>query len=284
MSLDPNAYQFLKKHLLDEIGYDIGAGKEYLVDARLTPMAMLHGCSSATALILKLRDNPSVALRQAVIDSMVTNESLFFRDDLPFQYLRNEALPRLVRARQGSRSLRIWSAACSTGQEPFSIAMTLREEAHRLQTQGWKIEILATDISTQALARARAGVFSGFEVQRGLPELTRNQYFEQLNPNSWRFRQELACPIRFEQHNLLNPPPVSGQFDLIFLRNVLIYFEPELKARALARMHQSLAPDGLLFLGAAECLLDPRTPFSKVEGVSSSIYRRKESSNAVSLN
>jgi chemotaxis protein methyltransferase CheR len=282
MSLDPAAYAFLKKYLLEGIGYDMGSGKEYLVEARLTPIAALHGCKDATSLIQKLQSQPSASLRQVIIDSMVTNESLFFRDDVPFQYLRNEALPRLVKARSASRTLRIWSAACSTGQEPFSIAIILREEAAKLGIVGWKIELLASDISTNALNRAKAGVFSNFEVQRGLPDATRTTYFEQVQ-QGWRFRQELVTPVRFQQHNLLDPPPPMGPFDLIFLRNVLIYFEPDLKARALARMAQALAPDGSLFLGAAECILDPNAPLARIEGAGSSIYRRKEMSHAAQL-
>ncbi|MFN7684722.1 MAG: CheR family methyltransferase [Oligoflexia bacterium] len=282
MSLDPNAYGFLKKYLLDGIGYDMGAGKEYLVEARLTPIAPLHGCTDASSLIQKLQSQPTAALRQAIIDSMVTNESLFFRDDVPFQYLRNDALPRLVRARAATRTLRIWSAACSTGQEPYSIAIILREEAARLGITGWKIELLASDISTNALNKAKAGIFSNFEVQRGLPEATRNTYFEQIQ-QGWRFKQELVTPVRFQQHNLLDPPPPMGPFDLIFLRNVLIYFEPDLKSRALGRMAQALAPDGCLFLGAAECILDSTIPLVRIEGVGSSIYRRKETTHAAQL-
>jgi chemotaxis protein methyltransferase CheR len=282
MALDPGAYQFLTKYLLEQIGYEMGAGKEYLVEARLGPIAPLHGCAGANEMIFRLRDKPDPQIRQTIIDSMVTNESLFFRDDLPFQYLRNHALPELVRARAGTRTLKIWSAACSTGQEPYSIAMTLKEESVRLGLAGWRIDILGTDISTAALNRARAGVFSNFEIQRGLPEATRGQYFEQ-DPKGWRFKRELTYPVRFEQANLLDNPPQPGFFDLIFLRNVLIYFEAELKAKVLQRMHQALAPDGFLFLGAAECLLDPRTPFSRVEGVTSSIYRRKESKSALNV-
>jgi chemotaxis protein methyltransferase CheR len=213
---------------------------------------------------------------------MVTNESLFFRDDVPFQYLRNEALPRLVRARSASRTLRIWSAACSTGQEPFSIAIILREEAARLGLTGWNIDLLASDISTNALSKAKAGIFSNFEIQRGLPEATRNSYFEQVQ-QGWRFRQEAVIPIRFIQHNLLDRPPAPGQFDLIFLRNVLIYFEPALKMQVLSRLSQSLAPDGCLFLGAAECILDPSSPISRIEGAGSSIYRKKEKPHVAQL-
>jgi chemotaxis protein methyltransferase CheR len=278
MSLDPSAYESLKRSLLEWIGYDMGAGKEYLVEARLTPIAPIHGCADANALIRKLQSQPTAGLKQAVVDSMVTNESLFFRDDVPFQYLRNTILPRLARARSGTRTLRIWSAACSTGQEPYSIAIILREEASKLGITGWKIELLASDISSNALNKAKAGVFSNFEVQRGLPEATRNTYFESL-PQGWRFKQELVTPVRFIQHNLLDPPPQLGHFDLIFLRNVLIYFEPELKTKALTRMSQALAPDGCLFLGAAECILDSNIPLSRIEGAGSSIYRRKENTH-----
>lgn len=245
----PADYQMLARLLRQHSGLALSEGKEYLVESRLTPLAAAHGLPNLAALLARLRTQPDAALLRQVSEAMATHESLFFRDGTPFQLLRDEVLPALLKARRAQRRLRLWSAGTSTGQEAYSLAMTVAESWPLLS--GWQVEILATDYSEAAIARARRGVYNHFEVQRGLSLQHRAQYFTPAD-GAWRVRDELRAMIDFRTGNLLEPFGALGSFDVVFCRNVLIYFDVATKADVLDRLSRVLAPDGFLFLGSTE--------------------------------
>jgi chemotaxis protein methyltransferase CheR len=252
-------FLFAQQFILQKTGIVISNDKRYLIETRLDPVARQLGLGSLVALIAKLRLREPLAERLC-IDALTTNETLFFRDKQPFDVLREAILPKLVAARRGTGLLRIWSAACSTGQEAYSIAMML--EDLRAQVGGLKVEILATDISEKVLEQARAGVFSQFEVQRGLPVKHLLQYFHQEGTR-WRIDPALARNITFRAGNLLQPFNMLGRFDLILCRNVMIYFSEATKKDVLRRLTEALSPDGSLLLGGAETVLGLSTALAQ---------------------
>ena len=245
-------FGYLRAFLKQRSGLDLGVGKRYLAESRLRPVCGDFGLATLSDLVRRLRSRESGNLAQAVVDAMATNETLFFRDRLPFEGLREAVLPRLVAARAATRRLRIWSAACSTGQEPYSIAMILADMAPRLK--GWRVELLATDISTSAIARARAGMFSQFEIQRGLPIRSLLGHFTK-GAAGWQISADLRRQIDFRVHNLLEGPPEPAAYDIILCRNLLIYLDLPTKIRTISRLSGCLAGDGALCLGAAETSL-----------------------------
>jgi chemotaxis protein methyltransferase CheR len=210
-------------------------------------------------LIARLRLNPPPALVNEVVESMTTNESMFFRDSKPFEQLTQLVLPALKAA--GKTTIRIWSAACSTGQEPYSIAITLKEEASKYP--GLKAEIYATDLAEKVLERARSGVYSQFEVQRGLPITLLMKYFAQVAGNQWQVNEAIRSMVTYAPANLLTSYAALGRFDIIFCRNVLIYFDEKTKSDALERMAGILNPPGYLFLGGAESTLGLTKKFTQ---------------------
>jgi chemotaxis protein methyltransferase CheR len=231
----------------------IEAGKEYLVDARLGPIAKAHGLPSVDALVDKLRRDERGPLAQEVIEALTTNETSFYRDIHPFEVLRTTVLPTLIRARAATRSLRIWCAAASTGQEPYSIAMTIRDHFPELAT--WNVQIIATDINATVLARARSGIFRQLEVNRGLPAAMLVKHFEK-NGIDWQIKPNLRQMISFQELNLLERWPLFAQQDVVFIRNVLIYFDIPTKRELLRRVRENLRDDGYLFLGGAETTMN----------------------------
>jgi chemotaxis protein methyltransferase CheR len=241
--------QTLTALLKERSGLALTGDKQYLFESRLSPVARSHGFKSLAELVGALRRTPPPALVRAVVEAMATHESLFFRDVKPFDELRNFVIPKLVEARQGTKTLRFWSAACSTGQEPYSLAMLLQDETQRLA--GWRTSITATDLSHQAIQRASAGRFSHFEVQRGLPAKYLVKHFKR-NGDDWEIAQPLRDMIAWKVFNLLDDPTLLGSFDVIFCRNVLIYFDQPTKAKVLERLTKVLAKDGYLMLGSAE--------------------------------
>ena len=248
----------------------IDPNKDYLVEARLVPHAKREGLGSLTGLVAKLRsEGPTSPLLRRVIDAMTTNETLFFRDVHPFEALRVKLLPELL-ARRTTRELRIWSAACSSGQEPYTIAMLLRESFPQLAT--WKVEILATDLSPTMVAKARAGVYGKIEINRGLPLPLLTKYFEQEGPD-YRISDELRSMVTFREQNLATQWPAMGPFDLVFLRNVLIYFDVETKKSILSRTLRLMRPDGYLLLGAAETTLNLEDRFERLPLDRAGCYR-----------
>lgn len=245
-------FAMLAKLVRDRSGLILTRDKEYLLDARLLPVVRKHGLSSLEALCAMLRQKAVASIERDIVEAMTTNESFFFRDTTPFKLFREMVLPELLAARQSSKQLRIWCAACSSGQEPYSLAMILEEERARLA--GWRVEIVGTDLSAEMVERSKAGSYSHFEVQRGLPVQYLTKYFRKSG-DRWEILPELRAKVSFRTFNLLDDFAALGRFDVIFCRNVLIYFDAPTKGRVLGRMSSQLAPDGALFLGGAETVL-----------------------------
>ena len=246
----------------------LDASKEYLVASRLLPLARRAGAADVPAYVARMR-TASPAARWELVEAMTTNETSWFRDVEPFTYLRTSLLPALAAARSSTRSLRIWSAACSTGQEPYTIAMLLADAP---ELRGFRTEVLATDVDRTALARARAGTYSRMEVGRGLPADVLARHLEQTG-GQWRVREAVRSAVRFSELNLARPFPDRGRFDVVFCRNVLIYFDTATKQQVLERLHAVLAPDGVLVLGAAETTLGVSTSWARVDGSRAALYR-----------
>jgi chemotaxis protein methyltransferase CheR len=218
----------------------------------LLPVALRAGLDGLSALVQRLRFGRDEPLTVEVVEAMATNESFFFRDKLPFEHFRNTIMPALMAARMVERRIRIWCAAASTGQEPYSLAVSLKEMGDAIA--GWHIDIVATDFSSQVLEKAKAGIFSQFEVQRGLPIALLIKYFDRVG-DTWQINPDLRAMVHFRPFNLLHELTYLGRFDLVFCRNVLIYFDHETKSRVLDRIARVTAPDGYLVLGAAETVV-----------------------------
>jgi len=249
--MTPADYQFLQKFLKDRSGLDLYADKQYLIDSRLSPIVRKTGLAGLGDLVQAVRAGDETIAKQ-VVEAMTTNETFFFRDKVPFDHFREAILPALLRARAGRRTLRIWSAACSTGQEPYSIAMCLKEAGAVLD--GWRVEIVATDLAQVVLERSKAGIFSQFEVQRGLPIQMLVKYFRQVG-DMWQINADIRSMVQFKQQNLLHDISRLGTFDVVFCRNVLIYFDLDTKALVFRQLAKAIAEDGFLVLGAAETVV-----------------------------
>ena len=249
--MTPLDYEYLRKLLKERSGLDLSADKQYLVESRLMPLARRSSLPGIPELVLKMKGGAE-PLTAEVVEAMTTNETFFFRDKIPFDHLRQTILPALLQARASRGSLRIWCAASSTGQEPYSIAMCLKEAGAMLA--GWRTEIVATDLSLAVLEKSRAGIFSQFEVQRGLPIQMLVKYFTQ-NGELWQLNAEIRSMVQHRQLNLLQDFSHLGTFDVIFCRNVLIYFDQDAKANIFDRLSKMLEPDGVLALGAAESVV-----------------------------
>jgi chemotaxis protein methyltransferase CheR len=256
----PFDYEYLRKFLKERSGLDLSADKTYLVESRLLPLARKAGLAAIPDLVQKIK-NGDTKLATNVVEAMTTNETFFFRDKIPFDHLRDTILPGLIQARAARKSLRIWSAASSTGQEPYSIAMCLKEKGASLA--GWRIEIVATDLSQEVLEKSKAGVYSQFEVQRGLPIQLLVKYFTQSG-DIWQLNADVRSMVQFRQLNLLQDFSHLGTFDVIFCRNVLIYFDQDTKAVIFDRLAKSLEADGTLLLGAAESVVGITDAFRPV--------------------
>ena len=259
-------YEFLRKLLKERSGLDLSPDKQYLVESRLIPLARRTGLSGISELVQKMKGG-AAALITEVVEAMTTNETFFFRDKVPFDHLRDTIMPEILRARAARKSIRIWCAAGSTGQEPYSIAMCLKEMGAALA--GWRVEILATDLSQEVLEKSKAGIYSQFEVQRGLPIQLLVKYFKQIG-ELWQINPELRAMVQHRQLNLLHDFSQLGVFDIIFCRNVLIYFDQDTKSRIFTRLAKAIEPDGFLVLGAAETvvgLTDVFKPFSDRRGL-----------------
>ncbi|EIG60487.1 protein-glutamate O-methyltransferase CheR [Bradyrhizobium canariense] len=250
--MTPTEYEYLRKFLRDHSGLDLSADKQYLIESRLLPLARKAGISGIGELVQKLQGAGSGALVTSVVEAMTTNETFFFRDKVPFDHFRDTIMPEIIKARAGRRSVRIWCAAGSTGQEPYSLAMSLKEMGAALT--GWRVEIIATDLSQEVLEKAKAGIYSQFEVQRGLPIQMLMKYFKQTG-ETWQINPELRAMIQHRQLNLLHDFAQLGTFDVIFCRNVLIYFDQDTKINIFNRLARQIEGDGFLVLGAAETVV-----------------------------
>jgi len=246
----PSDYEYLRRLLKERSGLDLSADKQYLVESRLMPLARKEGLPGIAELVQKMKGSAE-ALVVEVVEAMTTNETFFFRDKIPFDHLKEVVLPALIRARAARRAIRIWCAASSTGQEPYSIAMILKETPG---LSGWRTEIVATDLSQAVLEKSKTGVFSQFEVQRGLPIQMLVKYFKQ-NGDIWQLNPDIRAMVQHRQLNLLHDCSHLGTFDVIFCRNVMIYFDQDTKAAIFERMSRMIEPDGVLVLGAAESVV-----------------------------
>ena len=257
-------FDYLAAPLKERSGLVIAPDKTYLLEARLMPIARSRKIASLDHLVGEMRSTRSELLIGAVVDAMTTNETSFFRDRHPFDAMKKQILPALIQRRAAQKHLRIWSAACSTGQEAYSLAMMLRDDFPMLAT--WRVEIVGTDISPSVVTRAKDGAYSTFEVQRGLPIQLLVKHFEQVG-EQWRIKPELKKTVDFRLFNLLGELSPLGQFDVIFCRNVLIYFDLPTKSRVLDAMHGRLAKDGALVLGGAESVFGICNKFSDIPGL-----------------
>ena len=259
--MSPAEYDFLRAFLKQRSGLVLSNEKQYLIESRLLPVARKCGLQSIAALVSKLRDPRETQLGEAVVEAMTTNESFFFRDKTPFEHFTEVMMPDMLAQRATRRQLRIWCAAASTGQEPYSLGMCLKEMGSRLA--GWRVEIVGTDISNEVLDRAKAGTYTQFEVQRGLPIQHLLKYFTQ-NGDTWTISSELRSMVQWRKFNLLESFTSLGQFDIVFCRNVLIYFDQPAKADVLNRISRTMAPDGYRVLGAAETVVGLTEAFKPV--------------------
>ncbi len=259
--MTPLDYDFLRKSLKERSGLVLSADKQYLVESRLLPVARRAGVANLGELVAMLKAGQHSSLMTEVVEAMTTNESFFFRDKTPFEHLRQTIMPTLLAARKNLKTIRIWCAAASTGQEPYSLAMYLKEIER--DVVGWRIELLATDLSTGVLEKARAGLYTQFEVQRGLPIQLLIKHFTQTG-ELWQIAPELRAMVRYRQLNLLADFSQLGMFDLIFCRNVLIYFDQNTKIDVLNRLARVTANDGYLVLGAAETVVGLTDRFKMV--------------------
>jgi chemotaxis protein methyltransferase CheR len=250
--MTPLDYDYIRKFLKERSGLVLSADKQYLVESRLLPVARKMGLGSLGDLVATLKNGKSDPLMTMVVEAMTTNETYFFRDKTPFDNFRSTVLPALLAERRASRTIRIWCAAASTGQEPYSLAIALKEMAG--DVAGWRIDLLATDLSNEVLEKARQGIYSQFEVQRGLPIQLLIKYFSQVG-EMWQIAPEIRAMVRYRQLNLLADFSHLGAFDLVFCRNVLIYFDQETKVGLLNRLRPLIARDGYLVLGAAETVV-----------------------------
>lgn len=266
-------YKFFEEMLKRESGLIITPEKTYLLESRLMPVAAKFGLQGLSGIASRLRLAKDIELQRAVVEAMTTNETSFFRDNTPYQRLKADLLPYFLKSRP-SKTLRIWSAACSSGQEPYSISMILREMGAQLA--GWRFEIVATDLSNDILAQAKAGIYSQFEVQRGLPIQMLVKYFTQLEDQRWQVKQDIRDMVSFRQANLLQDFSVLGQFDIVFCRNVLIYFDVPTKAKVLDGIKRQMKPDSVLMLGGAETVIGISDSFKSVPDVKG-VYVRQDS-------
>ena len=250
--MNPVDFEYLRKLLRERSGLMLSADKQYLLESRLLPIARRIGAGGLAELTQKLRTARSEALVVEVVEAMTTNETFFYRDKIPFEHFRDTMLPAMLESRARQRRIRIWCAAASTGQEPYSLAMALKEYGNALA--GWRFEIIATDLSGEVLEKAKAGRYSQFEVQRGLPIQLLVKYFTQVG-EQWEIAPEIRAMVQYRPLNLLRDFSNLGIFDIVFCRNVLIYFDQETKTHVLGQLGRVLEPDGFLVLGAAETVV-----------------------------
>ena len=267
-------FAFVAKMLREQCALVLEPGKEYLVKARLTPLAQKHGLASIDQLIERLRRGGDDGLLTEVVEAMVTTETSFFRDIHPFETLKTTVLPQLIELRRSERQLNIWCAASSSGQEPYSIAILLREYFPELSS--WRINLSATDLSQEMLQRSRAGRYSQVEVNRGLPTPLLLKWFRQEGA-FWQLDDTIRSMITFTQINLAQPWPAMPMWDLVFLRNVMIYFDNAAKTNILGRVARVLCKDGYLLLGGAETTLNLDDSYYRIETLKSGFYQLKPS-------
>lgn len=270
MAISSFDFDYLCKLVHDSSAIVLEPGKEYLLESRLLPLARREGFDTLNALVTNLRANSVNGMHRKVVEAMTTNETTFFRDLHPFEALRKKVLPELIEKRSVERRLTIWSAACASGQEPYSIAMLLRE--HFPVLAAWDVRILATDLSQEMVQRTQQGRYSQLEINRGLPAPLLLKYFEQQGLE-WQIKEELRRMVEARQLNLAKDWSYLASPDVIFMRNVMIYFDPKTKKGILAKLRQLLRPNGYLFLGGAETTLNLDDSFTRVQFDKAAFYQ-----------
>jgi chemotaxis protein methyltransferase CheR len=263
-------FEYVCRLVRDRSAVVLEAGKEYLVEARLAPIVGQLKVGSVSGLVGRLRAGPDEGLTTRVVEAMVTTETSFFRDLHPFETLRTAVVPELIRRRADEKRLAVWCAACSTGQEPYSLAILLRE--HFPVLAGWRVDLLATDLSGEVLRRAKEGRYGQAEVNRGLPAALLVKYFRQHGA-TWELAEEVRRAVAFRELNLVRPWPALPRMDLVFLRNVMIYFDVDTKKAILGRVARLLRPDGYLLLGGAETTLNLDDSFRRVEDLKGGFHQ-----------
>lgn len=263
--IQPEDFQFLSTMLKKRSGLTLTEDKGYLLESRLLPIARSRGMKDIPELCAKVRLQPTEELLVEITEAMTTNESSFFRDIKPYEQLRQIILPQLMSSIGIGKRMRIWSAACSTGQEPYSIGICLQEDAGKMP--GWMFDIVATDLAKKVVDKAKLGIYSQFEAQRGLPIQMLLKYFSSLPDTSWQLKENIRNMVQFKLQNLLEDYSSLGRFDLVFCRNVLIYFDDPIKAQITEKMARTLQPHGILVLGSTETLVDPTGKFMPLPDV-----------------
>jgi chemotaxis protein methyltransferase CheR len=276
VTLNSSLFGFVSDLVRRESGIVLGPGKEYLVESRLLPLAKLAGMADVPAFVVAVQRNGSVQDRRNIVEALTTNETSWFRDREPFSLLADTIVPDIATGRPGAQTVRVWSAACATGQEPYSIAMALQEK----MPPGWSYQVHGSDLSQEMISRAEMGQYTQLEMNRGLPATMLVKYFERVGPE-WRIAPVLRRNVSFGLANLAGTLPVLQPFDVIFLRNVLIYFDVGTKRAVLAKVRKVLKPGGWLFLGAAETTNGIDADFERLSAGKTSAYRLSTSRAAL---
>lgn len=278
MATSPESFKYVCDLVRSRAAIVVEAGKEYLVDSRLGPIAKREGLAGIDELVKKVRADERGPLVGQIVEAMTTNETSFFRDIHPFEALRTRILPDVIRARSATRKVRIWCAAASTGQEPYSLAMTVRH--HFPELAMWDVHITATDINAAVLERARTGIYRQLEVNRGLPAPMLVKYFDRVGAD-WQIKADLRKMISFEELNLLDRWPLNSAPDIVFMRNILIYFDVETKRAILRRVRQTMRADGFLVLGGAETTINLDDQFMSLKGTTTSLIYQARAAGTV---
>jgi len=276
VSLSPEDLAYIGGLVRERSAIVLNDTKAYLVESRLTPLVRAAGLIDLHQLVRKLQQTPRSPLHDQVVEAMTTNETSFFRDIHPFEALKRDVVPALIEKRKAVRTLSIWCAAASSGQEPYSIAMSIADGFPELA--GWKVRIVATDLATSVLERAKQGRYSQLEVNRGLPAAMLSKHFER-DGTDWRVSAKLRSMIEFRPLNLIAPWPAFPSLDIVFIRNVMIYFDLPTKRDILRRTAKLMHSDGVLFLGSAETTLNVAVEFERVQSGKASWYKLKERSS-----
>lgn len=267
MESSPASYQIVTDLLAEHTGQHLTENRRWRIGSALAGVFRKHGISNVDQLVCMLdqpdRRKSDNDLAQEVVEALLNNETYFFRDKPTFDQLPQDILPEIARRREDTKRISIWSAGCSTGQEVYSLAIAFAEQNRRWD--GWQIDIFGTDVSSRAIAAARSGVYTQFEIQRGLGVAQMIKHFEETG-EGWQISNTTRMPTRFQQHNVLNDPPSRKKFDLILCRNVLLYFDAATRDKAFSKLHSALASDGFLMLGAGENTIGQKCDFSPVAG------------------
>ncbi len=277
LKIQPGEFETLKKYIYDVSGIALASGKEYLVETRLKPLIAEYDCQSYHEIYAKAKADIKKTIERKIIDSISTNETYFFRDKAPFELLQYKIIPDLIDAKTKKNSvikpnIKIWSSASSTGQEIYSVSMILNEL--NVKTPNYNIKLLATDISDAAISQASRGLYNKFEVTRGLSKDKLDKYFVQDNER-WKIADRIRATVTFKQLNLMNPFVGLGKFDIIFCRNVAIYFTSENRLRLFERLAETLEDDGYLIIGSTESLAGDAVVFEPKRYLNSTFYQKK---------